>query len=170
MEPLVFAFKILITFLSALGFAFFFNVRKTHVLSATIGGVITWLIFYALNALHGELFLPTLIASIFAAIYSEVLSRLSKAPTSVFFIISIIPLVPGRGLYYTMSYAVSANWAECSSYALATFEYAAGIALGICIVTAFVQTWRSCKAHIRKRQMKRERKRLGRRRHESTAE
>ena len=45
MEWSEFLFKIAITFIAALGFALFYNVRKCHVLYATIGGVITWIIY-----------------------------------------------------------------------------------------------------------------------------
>lgn len=110
MEWSEFLFKIAITFIAALGFALFYNVRKCHVLYATIGGVITWIIYYILHSMDAGLLPSCLIASMFAAIYAEVLAHIYKTPTAVFFLISVIPLVPGRGLYYTMFYAVSTNW------------------------------------------------------------
>lgn len=143
-------YKIVITALASLGFALFFNVRARHLLKATIGGVLTWLIYYGLTFIFPDIFIPCLIASVFAAIYSEAIARLVKAPATVFSIISVIPLVPGRGLYYTMYSAVSANWAECSEYALSTFEFIAGIAVGICIVTAFTQTWSTAKERLKR--------------------
>ena len=144
MEWSEFLFKIAITFIAALGF---YNVRKCHVLYATIGGVITWIIYYILHSMNAGLLPSCLIASMFAAIYAEVLSHIYKTPTAVFFLISVIPLVPGRGLYYTMFYAVSTNWEQCGAFALSTFESAAGIALGICAIGAVVQTWIAFKKH-----------------------
>jgi uncharacterized membrane protein YjjB (DUF3815 family) len=138
-------FKIVVTFIAVLGFALFFNVRKERILYATIGGVITWLVFFFLHNKMSGIFAPTLVASMFAGIYAEVLARLFKTPATVFFITAVIPLVPGRSLYYTMLYAVSANWEQCGSYAFTTFEGAAGIAIGICAITAVVQTWMACK-------------------------
>ena len=99
MEWSEFLFKIAITFIAALGFALFYNVRKCHVLYATIGGVITWIIYYILHSMDAGLLPSCLIASMFAAIYAEVLAHIYKTPTAVFFLISVIPLVPGRGLY-----------------------------------------------------------------------
>lgn len=150
MEWSEFLFKIAITFIAALGFALFYNVRKCHVLYATIGGVITWIIYYILHSMNAGLLPSCLIASMFAAIYAEVLSHIYKTPTAVFFLISVIPLVPGRGLYYTMFYAVSTNWEQCGAFALSTFESAAGIALGICAIGAVVQTWIAFKKHAEK--------------------
>lgn len=128
-----------ITFASALGFALFFNVRRKYVLIATIGGLLTWLVFKCMAEAIGGVFIPTLIASTFAAIYAEILSWRLRVPNEVFFIIAVIPLIPGRLLYYTMYSAVGAAWSDCLSYGLSTLLYAAGIAVGICIVAAFMQ-------------------------------
>lgn len=151
-------FKIVVTFIAVLGFALFFNVRKERIAYATIGGVITWLIFFFLHKEISSLFASTLIASMFAAVYAEVLARVFKTPATVFFITAVIPLVPGRGLYYTMLYAVSTNWDQCGAFALSTFEVAAGIALGICTITALVQTWGSCKRRAKVLRERRARK------------
>lgn len=150
MEWSEFLFKIAITFIAALGFALFYNVRKCHVLYATIGGVITWIIYFILHSMNAGLLPSCLIASMFAAVFAEILAHVYKTPTAVFFLISVLPLVPGRGLYYTMFYAVSTNWEQCGAFALSTFESAAGIALGICAIGAVVQTWIAFKKHAEK--------------------
>lgn len=132
---------VVITLVSSLGFALFFNVRKAHIATATLGGLLTWLVFKGMSLTGIGTFPITVVASTFAAIYSEILSRKFRTPIAVFFIISVIPLVPGRGLYYTMSYAVQADWGQCASFGQTTLEYAAGIAVGICLVAAVTQTW-----------------------------
>lgn len=136
-----FPIMLLVTLIAALGFALFFNVNKRHIASAVLGGMITWAIYYALSQVIDGVFIPCMVASIFAAVYAEALARITHTPVAVFFIISVIPLVPGRGLYYTMYNAVSGNISECLDYGHATILFAAGIAVGICIVTAVVQTW-----------------------------
>ena len=128
---------------AALGFALFFNVRPKHVPIATLGGLLTWLLFYILQQFLSNvtIFLPCIIASAFAAVYSEVFAKALKVPSAIFFIIAVIPLIPGRALYFTMYNAVSGDASACASYALMTLMYAAGIAAGICIIAAIVQTW-----------------------------
>lgn len=138
---LSFPIMIVVTLVSALGFALFFNVNKRHVALATLGGVFAWAINYFLAGSISGVFIPCMVASIFAAIYSETLSRIKRTPVAVFFVISVIPLIPGRALYYTMYNAVSGNFSEMLSYALVTLLYAGGIAVGICLITAIVQTW-----------------------------
>lgn len=126
------------------GFALFFNVRKGLIWLCTLGGFLTegvyLLIGPTLLSFFENTFLLAAAASIFAAVYSELLSRKLHVPTTVFFIISVIPLVPGRGLFYTMQGAVTQNWESCASFALSTFQTALGIAVGIVIVWAVVQT------------------------------
>lgn len=138
---LSFPIMIVVTLVSALGFALFFNVNKRHVALATLGGVLAWAINYFLAGSISGVFIPCMVASVFAAIYSETLSRIKRTPVAVFFVISVIPLIPGRALYYTMYNAVSGNFSEMLSYALVTLLYAGGIAVGICLITAIVQTW-----------------------------
>lgn len=126
---------------AALGFALFFNVRKDHIVLATLGGFLTegmYLLFYSMNS---DIFVACLFASLFAAIYSEALSRHYHLPTSIFFIISVIPLVPGRGLFYTMNFAVSGEWSQCIAYALMTLQFALAIAIGIIVIWSFSRTW-----------------------------
>lgn len=142
--------QLAMSFVGALGFALFFNVSPRYIFPASVGGLFTWLVYWLLNAAFGGVFLPCLVASTFAAVFAEVAARICKVPTSVFFIIAVIPLVPGRGLFYTMSTVVSADWASCGQYAISTLQFAAGIALGICLVTAAFQTGKFVKRRLRR--------------------
>ena len=118
-----FPIMLLVTLVASLGFALFFNVNKRRIIPATLGGVFTWAIYYVLSLYIEGIFIPVVIASIFAAVFAETMSRITHTPVTGFFIISVIPLIPGRALYYM------------------TMLYAGGIAVGICVVTAVVQTW-----------------------------
>lgn len=160
---LPFPLMVVVTLIAALGFALFFNVNKRHIAAATLGGVLTWSIDYVLMMHIDGVFIPCVIASIFAAVYAEVLARITRTPVVVFFIIAVIPLIPGRGLYYTMYNAVSGNGAACLEFGEMTMLYAAGIATGICVVTAAVQIWNLWAADKAKRLAKMVRKQTRRR-------
>lgn len=136
-----FPIMLLVTLVASLGFALFFNVNKRRIIPATLGGVFTWAIYYVLSLHISGVFIPVVIASIFAAVFAETMSRITHTPVTGFFIISVIPLIPGRALYYTMYNAVSGNLSACGEFAIMTMLYAGGIAVGICVVTAVVQTW-----------------------------
>ena len=139
-----------ITFLSALGFAFFFNVQPRYIIISSIGGLLTWLVYFGMHMVIDDVFIPTLVASSFAAIFAEVLAWILKVPNEGFFIIAVIPLVPGRLLYYTMYCAVQGAWNDCITYGLQMIYFAAGIALGICLVAAALQIRDGFKRQIAK--------------------
>ena len=68
-------------------------------------------------------------------LYAEVLARVVKAPATVFLIPSIIPLVPGGRLYYTMRAIVDGDADNAKSYAMETIVIALGIAVGIVVIS-----------------------------------
>ena len=58
-----------------------------------------------------------------------------KAPATVFLIPSIIPLVPGGRLYYTMRAIVDGDADSAKIYAMETIVIALGIAVGIVVIS-----------------------------------
>ena len=70
-------------------------------------------------------------SSAFATLYSEILARIKKAPTTVFLIPSVMPMIPGGGLFYTMSAVISNNTVLFEKYFVTTIETALGISIGI---------------------------------------
>ena len=132
------AIQLLTAFLGAIGFSLLFHVRGRLILPASIGGMLEWGVYLlGLHTLDG-IFLPCLIASAFSAVYAEVMARLLKAPATVFFLPTIVPLIPGSTLYYMMHYAVQSDWAMARYYRGLTIQYALGIAAGISLVWAVV--------------------------------
>ena len=126
--------------LGSLGFALLFGLKKQYLIVAAIGGLLNWGLY--LLGMHwlNTIFFAGLLASASSALYSEIMARVKKAPATLFFITSVIPLIPGRALYYTCSNAVMRNWAEAKSYANITLQYALSIAAGACIIWAITLT------------------------------
>lgn len=118
------------------GFALLFNLRARLIVPASIGGVLSWGIYLLCGHVASGIFLPCLVASAFAALFAEALAWRVKAPAALFFIIAVIPLIPGRGLFYTMHSALLANWTLCSEFASLTLQFALAIAVGISAVWA----------------------------------
>lgn len=118
------------------GFALLFNLRERLILPAAAGGVLSWGIYLVCGQFLEGIFLPCLVAAAFAALFAEGLARHYRVPSAVFFIITMIPLIPGRGLFYTMDYAVRADWATCGDFALLTLSFALAIAVGMSAVWA----------------------------------
>lgn len=140
--------QLVMALIAALGYALWSNVRPGLLIPAMFGGVVSWGTFLIISQFFEGPFVPCLFASALSALYAEVLASHFKVPSSIFFIVSVIPLIPGRLLFYTMSSAVIADWAEVGAYAFKTFQYAAAIAIGISVVWAIFEV--IAEAHDRK--------------------
>lgn len=126
--------------LGSVGFALLFGLRSRYIPFAALGGFFCWGVYLAAMQMWGIIFLSGLLASAFSALYSEIIARLKKAPTTLFYITAVIPLIPGSTLYYTCSNAVIGNWDKAQEYANLTLQYALSIAAGACAVWAITIT------------------------------
>ena len=70
--------------LGTLGFALFFFVRPKHLLLATLGGALSWLIYLLVLHGGGGVFLAALVSSMAVCFWSEALARVRKAPALIF--------------------------------------------------------------------------------------
>ncbi len=134
----------LYAFIACASFCFIFQVRKPlFIFLCSLNGAVSWLVYLLTDFLPAEAaryFLATIAVSILA----EILARVLKAPATIFLVIGIIPLVPGGGLYYTMDYLISGDFAMFTSKGLQTAAAAGAIAAGASMVTSLVRilTWR----------------------------
>jgi len=131
--------QILMGGLGTLGFNILFHIRGRKLLLATLGGVISWGVFLALApVLPGEA-IRYFLAAATVTVYGEVLARIVKTPTTTFLVPSIIPLIPGSALYYTMNYALNEQWSQFAAQAFYTLQLALSLAVGIIAVTTTVR-------------------------------
>lgn len=136
MNPYV---QILMGGLGTLGFNLLFHIRGKKLVLATLGGVISWAVFLALEpVLPGEAVRYFVSAAVVTA-YGEILARVEKTPTTTFLVPSIIPLIPGSALYYTMNYALNKQWSQFAGQAFYTVQLALALAVGIIAVTTAVR-------------------------------
>ena len=62
------------------------------------------------------------------------MARVKKAPSTVFYIPALGPLIPGGSLFYTMSCAVGGQWDGVGSFGSSTLYCALGIAVGMSLI------------------------------------
>lgn len=136
MNPLI---QICMGLLGTLGFNLLFNIRGKKLVFATLGGLISWSVFLVLEPLLQGEATRYLIATAAITAYGEVLARKMKTPTTTFLVPSLIPLVPGSALYYTMNYALKKQWTEFVHQAFYTLQLAVSLAVGIIAVTTVVR-------------------------------
>jgi uncharacterized membrane protein YjjB (DUF3815 family) len=130
--------QILTATVGSLGFGILFNVRGKRLLAVAVGGGAAWALYLCFFALTGSLGFSYFLVSFAVSLYAEVMARVYKAPAIIFISPSLIPLVPGASLYYTMSHALSSNTESFLSSALTTVIAAAALAIGI--ITATIAT------------------------------
>ena len=127
--------QLLTSFTGALGFCLVFHLRQRYMFAASLGGLLTCGVYLAAASIWSGILLPTLTAAAFAALYAEFLAWFMGAPATLFLIPALlIPLVPGRPLYYAMYYAVQQDMDLSADFARQTALYALGIALGASLV------------------------------------
>lgn len=129
--------QILMAFGGSLGFGLIFHIRAKLLFPAAIGGLMAWCVNLIFVSRLGNAALASFFAAAFAAFYAEILARLMKAPSTLFFVPAVVPLIPGASLYYTVSSIVAQNWPQFRQYGAETTEYALSIAAGMCLAWAF---------------------------------
>lgn len=151
-EPLQSILQTLCALISSIGFSMIFDLKGKKLICAALGGGISWAIYLLLNHfITNEIFICYLIASLLATNYSQLMARVLKAPATVFIFPSIVPLVPGNGLYYTMRYIVAGEWDLAVSRAMETLKVAVAIAFGIVVVIVGIRVIQYFKGRKKRR-------------------
>ncbi|EKX81153.1 hypothetical protein CFSAN001628_002162 [Clostridium botulinum CFSAN001628] len=130
--------QVLMAGVGTLGFTLFFSVAKKHVPAATFGGLLSWTIYLVIYHITGSIFLGNMIASMIVCLWSELMARKLKAPTNIFMIPGIIPLLPGGTLYYTMEAMLQRNKKVFVQKGLETVMITVGIVAGIVAVSVIL--------------------------------
>lgn len=131
--------KSLYALFASLGFGVLFNIKGKNLIFASLGGFLTWYIYLLSLSFESSNLFALFIASFAAGLYSEALARILKSPVTTFSICSIIPLVPGGGMYYTMLESVQGNINKFLSTGLETLSSAGGIAVGILLASSITK-------------------------------
>jgi uncharacterized membrane protein YjjB (DUF3815 family) len=132
--------QILYALIATAGFAFMFNIRTLKdILFASLGGALSWGMYIGMYALTDSKIFGFFIASVAVGIYAEILAIILKRPATVFIVSAVIPLVPGGGIYYTMTESIRGNIDGTLSFGFETISIAGAIAAGIAIASSLVR-------------------------------
>lgn len=136
-----YATQCVLCFLGCIGFSILFNIHDLGVMICALGGVLTWIIFCIAKELTGSAILAYFWASAMASTYSEIMARIRKFPAITYLVISIFPLLPGAGVYYTMTHAVQGDMEAFASQGMYTAAIAGMMAIGILLVSTSVRLY-----------------------------
>lgn len=131
--------------IGTIGFSLLFKSNPKRTLFNALGGALTCVIYVLSCEQFNHEFMQNFFPALVATAYAEVMARILKAPATPILACSIIPLVPGGKLYYTTYYFVVGQM-EVFNYTLTqTLRIAAGLAVGIIVVSAVVHELNSNK-------------------------
>lgn len=121
--------------IGCLGFSVIFNIHGPGMILCAAGGSITWAVYLICMELGTGDILANFFAALAAALYAEIMARVRKYPAISYLVVSIFPLLPGAGIYYTMHHLVSKNMTAFSQVGMHTIAVAGSIAVGILMIS-----------------------------------
>ncbi|WP_066872743.1 threonine/serine exporter family protein [Clostridium mediterraneense] len=127
------------SFIAVFAFAFIFNIRGKFITWAAIGGFLSWFFYKVALLWCKDVNLAMFISAIIFSSYSELLARKLKTPVTVLVVCGLMPLVPGSGMYYTMSSAVHGETLNTWNLAVSTLSSAGSLALGVIFVSTITR-------------------------------
>jgi len=140
------ASQCLVCLIGCIGFAILFNVHSWGLPLCAVGGCLTWAIYLLTIDTTGNVFVANFWATAFAAAYAEVMARIRKYPATSYLVVSLFPLLPGAGIYYTMCYALEGSMTLALHKGLQTAAIAGVMAVGILLISTAVRAssiWRA---------------------------
>ena len=122
-------------YIACTGFFILFHVHDWGSLLCAAGGTLTWLVYLFCHSLGCDIFAMNFFAAAVAAVYAESMARARKYPVTSYLVISIVPLLPGAGIYYTMAMALGGSMQQALHKGMETAGVAGSIAAAILLVS-----------------------------------
>lgn len=128
--------QIVTGFLGSFGFAILYNIHGKKLVFSAFGGFLSWAVFVLLKFLTESEPIRYFLVAVLLSVYAEIMARVLKTPTTTFVITSLIPLIPGGALYYTMTSVFDGDLLRFLEKGIYTLQLAVALALGIVLVSA----------------------------------
>lgn len=138
-----FLIGVLTAIIGSIGFAILFSIDLRHLPFAALGGGISWAVYLAVFGVAGSVLTASLVAAFIATIYAEICAKYNRTPATVFLLPSLIPLVPGGSLYYTMSNLIAEYYILSAKYAAETAAVVLGLSGGVVAASLIVYAIRN---------------------------
>ena len=127
--------QLLICMIGCMGFAVVFNIHGPGFLLCALGGTLTWAVYLIVIQLGAGDIMANFLAALTASLYAEIMARIRKYPAISYLVVSVFPLLPGAGIYYTMNHLVQGRMNQFSQTGMHTIAVAGAIAVGILVVS-----------------------------------
>lgn len=137
----------LFSFIGCVGFAILFNIHGPGGLLCALGGALSWAVYCITVELGSTEIMAYFWSALFASLYSEVMARVRKYPAISYLVVSIFPMIPGAGVYYTMNYAVRGEMELFAEKGMHTAAIAGIMAVGILLGSSVFRMYSDWKLH-----------------------
>jgi len=131
----------LVSFIACVGFVLVFNIHGYGNLLCALGGGITWAAYCLMSSFGCGSLLCCFVATVVAAVFAEIMARVRKYPATSYLVISLLPLIPGAGIYYAAQQAMQGNASGFLSHGTQTLSTAGVMAVGILLVMSVVRAF-----------------------------
>ncbi|MCD8086656.1 MAG: threonine/serine exporter family protein [Clostridiales bacterium] len=130
--------QFLVAMVGVWAFAVLFHAPRRFYGACALCGCVDWVVYLiATTEYQAGPAVASVAAATVLAIVSAVLSIQLKAPSTMFLLPGIFPLVPGAGIYYAAYYMIQGDLTLAAAKGVETLLVAGGIALGLMIGAAF---------------------------------
>lgn len=119
---------------ASMGFALVFQADFRQSVWVGVGGLLNWGCYLVVYHFYGNNLVAVMAGATFVAAYSYVLSRVHRAPATIFLTTSIMPVIPGATLFYMMHGMVQADYVMAKQQALLLGQTCIAIAFGFLLV------------------------------------
>jgi uncharacterized membrane protein YjjP (DUF1212 family) len=126
-------------FIGGIGFSLIFNIHGPGMLLCALGGTISWGVYRLTMYLGGTDLNAFFWSCMTASVYSEIMARVRKYPAIGYLLVSIFPMIPGAGVYYTMNYALRGQMDLFAQQGMHTIAVAGVMAVSILLVSTTVR-------------------------------
>ena len=106
-----------------------------------MGGILCWGIYRLALNLGCTDVTACFWGTLAAACYAEKMARVRKYPAISYLVVSIFPLIPGAGVYYTMHFAVRGEMDAFVERGWHTAAVAGGMAVSILLISTTVRLY-----------------------------
>ncbi len=128
-------FYLLASLAFSAGYAVQYGVRGRIFVPSVLGATLAWYCLGLGERYLGSVVFANFLAASFVSLWAVIWSRRKKAPSTIFLIIGVLPLVPGRSIYLTMVALVERRLMDALSLLVETIGISFAITIGILFIT-----------------------------------
>lgn len=124
----------ILPFMASYAFAIIFNAPRKELIQCGLSGGLGWVVYFFLLEKTSSPVTSVFFGALTVAACSRTQSYTRRAPSTLYLLPGIIPLVPGKQIYSTMKAMIADNLFATYQEAVMAFKMAGVIAVGIIIV------------------------------------